>query len=112
NFTQIGKALHVYHEQHGYFRTSGESSDPLTGATVFAKHSMFTELLPFVEHGEIYTQIDPNYVYNDNAAGANHVNAFKNVIPSFLCPTNPIRPKSGVDSAGFGYCDYMPVAYV
>ena len=41
-----------------------------------------------------------------NRPGAKHrVNAF-------LCPTNPVRPASGLDVYGYGYADYMPVAAV
>src|SRR5262249_29418981 len=36
---------------------------------------------------------------------------FKTSIPAYLCPTNPLRPGSGVDTAGYGYTDYMPIAY-
>ncbi len=33
------------------------------------------------------------------------------MIPSFLCPSNPLRPTLGRDSFGYGYCDYLPVGY-
>jgi prepilin-type processing-associated H-X9-DG protein len=35
----------------------------------------------------------------------------KTVIPTYLCPSNPARPASGVDSLGYAYTDYMPIAY-
>ena len=33
------------------------------------------------------------------------------MIQEFLCPTNPLRPANGKDSLGYGYVDYMPIAY-
>jgi prepilin-type N-terminal cleavage/methylation domain-containing protein/prepilin-type processing-associated H-X9-DG protein len=110
NLRQIGLALHNYHDANGQFPVSGGTIDPASGAVEFTVHSMFTHLLPYIEHGEVYAQISLNYAYNDPAAPGN-IAAARNVIPSFLCPSNPGRPKSGVDALGFGYCDYMPVAY-
>src|SRR5260370_41888378 len=55
--------------------------------------------------------MDLTLPYNDAAAPATLV-AAQPVIPTFLCPSNPIRPGSGRDSLGFGYCDYQPIAYV
>src|SRR5262249_44003967 len=49
--------------------------------------------------------------YNDTAVPANQT-AAQVPVPTFLCPTNPLRPSTGRDSQLYGYCDYMPVAYV
>src|SRR5262249_19544288 len=35
----------------------------------------------------------------------------QNAIPTYLCPSNPLRPASGLDSAGFGYTDYGATVY-
>jgi len=61
-------------------------------------------ILPFVEQQEAYDPVNTNYFYGDTqntASGAGQV-----AIPTFLCPTNPLRPKTGLDSFGYGYTDY------
>jgi prepilin-type N-terminal cleavage/methylation domain-containing protein/prepilin-type processing-associated H-X9-DG protein len=113
NLRQIGIALHNHHDQWKRFPTSGEVHNGLTGniGTGFTVHSMFTHLLPFMDNADLYSQIDVNRFYNDTTASTTHQAAFKSNIPAFLCPTNPLRPASGVDSQGYGYTDYMPIAY-
>jgi prepilin-type N-terminal cleavage/methylation domain-containing protein/prepilin-type processing-associated H-X9-DG protein len=115
NMRQIGIALHTFHDQNKSFPSSGECNSspvPTTGTgTNFNLHSMFTLILPYMEHQDLYQNIQLQYAYNDPGAGAAHGSAFQTAIPEFLCPTNPIRPQSGLDSAGYGYCDYMPFSY-
>lgn len=116
NMKQMGLAMHNFADNNnGSFPTSGEGTfvtgTPPTILTVFDVHSCFTHLLPYVEYEEIYNQMDLTRPYNDPAAPQNLV-AAQTVIPTFLCPSNPIRPGSGRDSLGFGYCDYQPIAYV
>jgi prepilin-type N-terminal cleavage/methylation domain-containing protein/prepilin-type processing-associated H-X9-DG protein len=110
NLKQIGLALHNYHDQNKCFPSCGETLRQDQLGTQFNMHSMFTWILPFMEHGDIYSQIDTTTFYNSPSNIA--TGAFKNAIPEYLCPSNPLRPASGVDSLGYGYCDYMPVAYV
>jgi len=125
NLHQMGLALHNYYDQHQNFPSSGEvnttaATAPAALATAFCKHSMFTYILPFMEHGDIYQQFDLTTVYNDTtnvpvAQGGTNTNIFgpaQYAIPEYMCPSNPVRPKSGKDNEGFGYCDYMPIAYI
>lgn len=115
NMRQMGIALHGFHDSNKCFPTSGElgnSISPINGAsskTTFALQSTFTLLLPYMEQNDLYEKIDLTKTYLEDT---NTDNPFKHPVPTFLCPTNPIRPKSGVDTNGFGYCDYMTVAYV
>jgi prepilin-type N-terminal cleavage/methylation domain-containing protein/prepilin-type processing-associated H-X9-DG protein len=119
NMKQMGIALHGYNETNKLFPTAGEVLANDGAETAFYVHSMFTHLLPFLEYRDIYAQININMAYNDtntytNSAGnpiTQNVSAFQTAIPTFLCPTNPVRPKSGLDTKGFGYTDYMPIAY-
>jgi prepilin-type N-terminal cleavage/methylation domain-containing protein/prepilin-type processing-associated H-X9-DG protein len=118
NMKQIGIALHGYNEANKLFPTAGEALADDAAETAFYMHSMFTHLLPFLEQRDIYAQINTNIAYNDTtvyttAGGTTqqNVSAFQVAIPTFLCPTNPIRPKSGLDTLGYGYTDYMPIAY-
>jgi prepilin-type N-terminal cleavage/methylation domain-containing protein/prepilin-type processing-associated H-X9-DG protein len=114
NMRQIGIALHAYHDANKYFPTAGENLSNEGSGTCFYMHSTATHLLPYLEHGDVYNQINIQYAYNDTAgdtASPGHTAAFKTVIPTFLCPTNPLRPTSGADSQGYGYIDYMVINY-
>jgi prepilin-type N-terminal cleavage/methylation domain-containing protein/prepilin-type processing-associated H-X9-DG protein len=69
-------------------------------------------ILPFVEQQEAYDVVDQSLFYNSaNNQTAAFNNAGMQVIPTYLCPTNPLRPKTGVDSLGFGYTDYGATVY-
>lgn len=88
---------------------SAPTTPQLTGgSTMFNTLSFFTEILPGIEKGDIYNSMTLTQHYT---SAANQLSA-KNVIATYLCPVNPIRPANGIDSLGYGYCDYMPIAYV
>ena len=108
NLRQMGLALHSYNDRNGRFPTSGEGVDVTGTGTAFDLQSTFTLLLPYLEGGDIYDAYDVNTPYN---GAANNIAVAKTVVPTFLCPSNPIRPSSGRDSLGYGYTDYMPIAY-
>jgi prepilin-type N-terminal cleavage/methylation domain-containing protein len=127
NLRQIGVALSLYNDVNKRFPSAGETIDSATGNPFgygpevgsdvnFNINSMFTLILPYVEHQDLYSAIDLNVPYNSadqpfNKDGALD-NPFKHSISTFLCPTNPVRPKSGLDNWGYGYTDYMPISYV
>jgi prepilin-type N-terminal cleavage/methylation domain-containing protein/prepilin-type processing-associated H-X9-DG protein len=72
--------------------------------------SLFTWLLPYIEKNDIYQQMDLRYAYNDTAFANNQL-ASSNVIQTYMCPSNSLRPTNGKDTAGFGYVDYGPTVY-
>jgi prepilin-type N-terminal cleavage/methylation domain-containing protein/prepilin-type processing-associated H-X9-DG protein len=111
NLKQIGLGIHLFHDTHRHFPTAGRGQD-LTRAQApvyFDLYGALTLILPYIEQDRVYQQFDLRYAYNDPAAPQNLV-AAKNVIKTYLCPTNPLRPASGVDSQGFGYADYAVIA--
>ncbi len=110
NLKQIGIALHAYNEANKFFPSSGEVLASNGQETAFVLHSVYTHLLPFLEQGELYNQLNINLAYNDTTNGQNTL-PFQTPISTFLCPTNPLRPKSGVDAAGYGYVDYLTISY-
>jgi prepilin-type N-terminal cleavage/methylation domain-containing protein/prepilin-type processing-associated H-X9-DG protein len=136
NLKQMGLAIHGYNDANKAFPTGGQSVDTTNwgtsvygkpeGSTIFANLSFFTTILPFIEQADIYAQFNTNSAYNDSTAygvlsvtgqtvssSQTVVNSpGRNAIPTFLCPTNPLRPSSGLDAYGYGYTDYMPVGYV
>jgi prepilin-type N-terminal cleavage/methylation domain-containing protein/prepilin-type processing-associated H-X9-DG protein len=81
-----------------------------TGNPPYVTQSVFTRLLPYIEQDELAAQYNLAFPYNDPAAPQNQQVA-QNAIPTFLCPSNPLRPDSGLDSQGFGYTDYGPTVY-
>ena len=109
NLKQMGLALHSYHDTNKCFPSAGEVNNATGLATEFNLHSTFTHLLPYIEAKDTFNNFgDLNLPYDDVANQA----AAKTVIQTFLCPTNPVRPNGGLDTAGYGYCDYMPISYV
>ena len=80
-------------------------------------YSLLYHLLPHIEQQEIYDAIDNRYYYNDTTNQTTSVNLGgmlpgQQVIPTYLCPTNTLRPKTGMDSLGYGYTDYGATVYV
>ncbi len=112
NLKQMGIALQAYHEVNMSFPTGGEGTDFVnapSGPSVFAMHSMFTMILPFVEQGNIYNLMNLNYRYNDPAYPNNQL-AAQNVVKIYQCPSNPVATTEK-DSSGYGYVDYGPTVY-
>ena len=77
-------------------------------------YSVFVWLLPFMDYEDIYNQFDVRTYYNNptfNGVSNSNIAAAKNVVPTFLCPSNSLRPKTGMDSNGYGYTDYGATVY-
>ncbi|HET6881384.1 MAG TPA: DUF1559 domain-containing protein [Pirellulales bacterium] len=73
-------------------------------------------ILPYIEQQEVYDTVDNRYFYNNLPNQPTGTNASipapgTQVIPTYLCPTNPLRPKSGLDSKGYAYTDYGATVY-
>ena len=81
------------------------------GATVFDVQSLFTLILPYVEAGDSSGQLVYNYDLPYNHPSQPDQNFAKRAVNTFLCPTNPLRTASGVDSQGYGYTDYGATTY-
>jgi prepilin-type N-terminal cleavage/methylation domain-containing protein/prepilin-type processing-associated H-X9-DG protein len=115
NLKQMGLALHNFNDQYKHFPSGGEGTTPsgISGVTAnhtyFDLHSVFTLLLPFVEHGDVYQQFDLRYAYNDPTAPQNQA-AAQNAVKVYLCPSNPLRP-GDTDGNGYGFTDYGPTVY-
>jgi prepilin-type N-terminal cleavage/methylation domain-containing protein/prepilin-type processing-associated H-X9-DG protein len=104
NLRQIAIAIASYESEQRRLPTSGCGWDS-SGNPTYDTISTFTALLPQLEHNDIYQQLNTKLPYTDpsNQAGA------MTVVSTFLCPTNPFRPRTGVDAVGYAYTDYMPV---
>ncbi len=73
--------------------------------------SLFTLLLPYVEKDDVYQQFDLRFAYNDSTGAPNNQVAAQNVIQTYLCPSNNLRPSNGKDTDGYGYVDYGATVY-
>jgi prepilin-type N-terminal cleavage/methylation domain-containing protein/prepilin-type processing-associated H-X9-DG protein len=114
NLHQIGLAMHSHEATRGTMPTAGASYDPTStppGNPIFDTNSTFLVLLPYIEEGDVLNSnaYDRTQPYN---AIANNKNAAKTSISLYLCPTNPLRARTGLDPLGYGMTDYMPVAAV
>lgn len=84
--------------------------------TLNSGYSALFWILPHIEQQELYDFVDTRFFYNDTAkqsASATSGNGLPGmqVVPTYLCPTNPLRPKTGVDTVGYGYTDYGATVY-
>jgi prepilin-type N-terminal cleavage/methylation domain-containing protein/prepilin-type processing-associated H-X9-DG protein len=77
----------------------------------FTCQSLFTRILPFMEKSDIADGYNLTYPYNDTVNAPQNVAIAQNAIPSFLCPSNPLRAPNGLDSGNFGYTDYGCTVY-
>ena len=113
NLKQLGLAMMNFENTYGCLPTSGEGVGPAAssvtnGSTVFDGISFFTAILPYVEQEAAAKSLSTNvqhYTLDSTQT------PYKTVIKSFVCPGNPTPLSSGVDSAGYGVTDYMPIAY-
>ena len=123
NLKQMGLAVHNYHDTYKKLPAAGEGSNGAVNGTAFSNdlvggkfptgnvafHSLFTYMLPYIEQGNIYNLIDLHMYYNANSTSrATHVAAFKNVIPTFICPAYPFEAQDGL---GYGYVHYGATVY-
>ena len=81
-----------------------------TGTAPFTTQSVFTRILPYLEGGDIVGGYDLTIPYNDTTAPQNQA-AAQTAVKTFLCPSNGLRPDSGLDSSGYGYTDYGATVY-
>lgn len=92
NLKQIGLALHNYHDTYLGF-PAGWSLD---GANLHLQY-WGVSILPYIDQANIYNQwdqsvgnLDQGALFGLNAAGITKNAALaKNVIPAYLCPSNP-----------------------
>jgi len=124
NLRQIGLAIVHYSVKYQRYPTGGEGSDytqapPATSFEglspgPFAKNSpqsLFTMLLPLLDHEDVHSQFDLRYAYDDYTNAPQNQAAAQNVVPVYLCPSNLLRPAGGFDALGYGYVDYGPTVW-
>ena len=135
NLKQIGLAILNFESANKKLPTGGEGTWEANGgsttSTCFASQSLFTYLLPFIEHQDIYNVMDLTKSYRDINAGSgvpgtsggtgtatvDNTQVLGNVwastrnINTYVCPSNPFSDPQMRDSAGFGGLDYFATVY-
>lgn len=110
NLKQIGLAIHNYESSHSRLPSCGEGTDYSTSppSTWFGLHSLFSQILPYVDQGNTYQQFNFGVAYN---ASPQNIAAAKQAIGLYVCPSNGWRP-SATDQSGYGATDYAASFYV
>lgn len=110
NLKQIGLAIHNYEGTHRRLPSCGEGTDYSTSppSTWWGPHSLFSQILPYLDQANAYQQFDFRLAYN---ASPSNIAASKQAISAFVCPSDSWRP-SATDQAGFGCTDYAASFYV
>jgi len=119
NMKQIGLAINSFDTAHKVLPTGGEGSDfsvPANGGqTKFSKQGLFVVLLPYIEHLDLYAQMDLSKSYRDttpNTSGVSNATICQRDIETYLCPSALSNLDFGVDGFEFaaGVFDFhLPV---
>jgi prepilin-type N-terminal cleavage/methylation domain-containing protein/prepilin-type processing-associated H-X9-DG protein len=115
NLKQLGLGIHNFHDAQQRFPRSGEHL-VTSGSTVFKTqcfHSPLTLILPYVEQGNVYNQMNLKVRYNEgtNATLAAAGQGPGAVIKTYLCPSQGLR-SSDRDTQGYAASDYAILPYV
>src|SRR5687767_2241785 len=96
---QLGLALHNYHDANGQFPFGKGPS--FTGAPVYARWSVHSQLLPYIEQNALYQSIDftrppetpgmegvINFMPAWQNPGRANAAACRTLVPTFICPSD------------------------
>ena len=110
NMKQIVLAIHNYESENRRLPSAGEGTNFNTSppSTVFLRHSLFSQVLPFLEQGNTYSRIDFRFNYN---ATPQNIAASQQADSVYVCPSDSWRP-SPTDLEGYGCIDYPASIYV
>ena len=106
NLKQIGLAIHSFAASHGYLPPSGcwsTTSVPFSGIS----YSVYARILPEVEQGATYQQVDLN------SSALTQPAVVGQRIQTFICPSDPndrlstFNPPTYPATYGFGWCDWV-----
>ena len=105
NLKQMGLALHGYHDANQAFPFGKGPS--YMGAPMYARWSIHSQLLPYVEQGPLYQSIDfksppetpgmqgvLNFMPAWQNPGGVNAAASRATVPTFLCPSDPAAPSA------------------
>lgn len=82
NLKQISLAIHNYHDVYGLFPNS-----EVGGTGSLSRGSLFLAILPYLEQANTFNLYNPSLSNTD----APNMAAVQQVIPTYLCPSAPLR---------------------
>ncbi|MES2789197.1 MAG: DUF1559 domain-containing protein [Planctomycetota bacterium] len=100
NIKQLGLALHNYHDAFLVFPPGGTTcTGSLTSYPTLSGHSLFASLLPYIDQGPLFNQINSGYGgFNTGGVGSYDVKSEQGtlqVLQAFLCPTSSTATFNG-----------------
>jgi prepilin-type N-terminal cleavage/methylation domain-containing protein/prepilin-type processing-associated H-X9-DG protein len=117
NLRQMGLAIANFESAQKKLPRAGEhfAINPATGIKHRAQcfQSLTTMILPYLEQQQVYQSMNLTLRHNEGV----NITAMQTgagpgaVIPTYICPTNGLRPGSR-DTEGYGCLDYAPLPYV
>lgn len=112
NLKQLGLAIHNYESTHGRMPCGWNGiNDPNQGTTF--RWSYLAALLPFLEQGNTFQQLDLNLTLYPGIGGGSgprpeHIPVITQLIPTFLCPSD----RSSFVTSPDGLADSAPTNYM
>ncbi|MCE9560643.1 MAG: DUF1559 domain-containing protein [Planctomycetes bacterium] len=97
NMRQIAIGLHGHHDAKGYFPHAtynyidGTGSTPAPYTGYQDRRSWGQDVLPYIEQGALYSRFD-TFMQTAGQSALNFV-GYDTVIPTLMCPSDPIGPK-------------------
>lgn len=109
NLKQLGLALHNYHDTYKSLPASGGVDLPTVAGGVnegWNAWSGLASILPYIEQGPLYDQINFSYNFNANLTGAQHSSVIRRTrLDAFVCPSDPgSNVNYTADMAPSSYC--------
>jgi prepilin-type N-terminal cleavage/methylation domain-containing protein len=104
NLKQIGLAMHNYHDAHNQFPPGrmAPSREGIGGVCWFGHISPLKHVLPYIDQGNVYNQLDHSETRVRMGSPLCTKNAFVRslAIPAFMCPSDPGH-QSGVNTNSY-----------
>jgi prepilin-type N-terminal cleavage/methylation domain-containing protein/prepilin-type processing-associated H-X9-DG protein len=106
NLKQLGLALHTYHDTYGTLpsRMTGPSWSTTPANSPPPRHSVFVMLLPYLEQGNRYNQINSARLF---AWHGDPNSGYVGKIPVLICPSDGLFSPTGADRNAM----YSPLNY-
>src|SRR5262245_1221655 len=104
NLKQIGLAMYNYESTYTRFPSSGESTNEALAVRQMFPVSFHVAILSFIDQ----TAISDAWNYNVHYTNAANAALCRINLPIYVCPSNGLTQP---DVAGYGFTDYMPIAY-
>jgi prepilin-type N-terminal cleavage/methylation domain-containing protein/prepilin-type processing-associated H-X9-DG protein len=109
NLRQIGTGLTSHQKSLGVFPPQAPAPNNSEGSTfAYEGISWHTYILPFIEQGPLWAEVQAAYAANPNPYSAPHAEPMKVVIPSYICPADArLKVPHTTDGVLAAYTSYV-----